>query len=201
MTSITGPAPSNLITNATPENARDLAILINYAGEGMPKAFWRDIAGPGEDPLEVGMNRARREDGDFSYKNARIIMPANKVLALCIAFPLSDPYDTGDMSTYPDYIQPLVELESKAPGSWYINVLATYPEYRRKGYGKALMTETFERGRAQGFKTTSIIVNRQNMAAFHLYEKLGFKESESAEIRPIQGCDIKGEWVLLKMPL
>ena len=34
---------------------------------------------------------------------------------------------------------PLQELENLAPGTWYVNVLAAYPEHRGKGYGRALL--------------------------------------------------------------
>ena len=34
----------------------------------------------------------------------------------------------------PPIVQPLVKLEAKAPGSWYVNVLATFPEFRAIGH-------------------------------------------------------------------
>ena len=34
---------------------------------------------------------------------------------------------------------PLQELENLAPGTWYVNVLAAYPEHRGQGYGTALL--------------------------------------------------------------
>ena len=36
-------------------------------------------------------------------------------------------------------MRPLVLLEAKAPGSWYVNVLATFPEFRRQGIGVQLL--------------------------------------------------------------
>ena len=189
--------PSTAITNATKDNAQDLATLINFAGEGMPMYFWNQLAGPGETGLDVGINRAQREEGDFSYKNARLYKIGTEVTAVCMAFPLDDPYDTGDLNTLPDYIRPLVILESKVPGSWYINVLAAYPAFRRQGYGKALLQDSLKTAAAKGCATSSIIVSAENTGANTLYEKLGYKEAASAPIVPIKGLNLHGKWLLL----
>src|SRR5690606_11874388 len=51
------------IRAATPDDAHELAELINFAGEGMPLYLWERMANVGEDPWEVGRRRARREQG------------------------------------------------------------------------------------------------------------------------------------------
>jgi hypothetical protein len=45
---------------ARAEDARDLARLIDRAGEGIPMYLWSRAAEPGQDPLEVGTARAAR---------------------------------------------------------------------------------------------------------------------------------------------
>lgn len=60
------------IRNATKEDAEALAYLINLAGEGIPEYFWKTMAAEGESPLAVGANRAMRDEGNFSYKNAKV---------------------------------------------------------------------------------------------------------------------------------
>jgi hypothetical protein len=35
----------------------------------------------------------------------------------------------------PAMFVPLQELENLAPGTWYVNVLAAYPEHRSQGHG------------------------------------------------------------------
>ncbi len=189
------------LKDAGPEHAEDLSHLINHAGEGMPMYHWQEIAEPGQSPLEVGMARAKRETGDFSYKNARLYMPDDKVEAVCISFALADPYDTGDVSSFPAYIHPLIELESKAPGTWYINVLATYPDFRSQGRGTALLEDAFAKGRQNGFSQSSIIVSQENTPAKRLYERSGFKETARAPIIPYPGAEMKGEWLLLMKEL
>jgi hypothetical protein len=41
-----------------------------------------------------------------------------------------------------------VELEALVPGHWYVNILATYPEYPGHGVGAALLEHAEGRGRA-----------------------------------------------------
>lgn len=63
-----------IIQRALKENATDLAFLINLAGEGIPRYLWSEMAEDGQDPMEVGRSRASREEGGFSYTNARVIV-------------------------------------------------------------------------------------------------------------------------------
>ena len=60
------------IEDASIDQAADLAHLINLAGEGIPHYLWSDMAEEGEDPMAVGARRAAREEGGFSYRNARV---------------------------------------------------------------------------------------------------------------------------------
>jgi len=60
------------IIDAKKENSRDLAYLINLAGEGIPEYLWKGMVAGSESALDVGAKRAARDEGNFSYKNARI---------------------------------------------------------------------------------------------------------------------------------
>ena len=41
-------------------DATDLAVLVNYAGEGMPVAIWQTMAEPGQSVWDVGRARGPR---------------------------------------------------------------------------------------------------------------------------------------------
>ena len=67
-------------------------------------------------------------------------MPAEiggEIAASLVGYRLDDPYDLGVLDEMPAIVHPLVKLETKAPASWYVNVLATFPEFRRRGIGGA----------------------------------------------------------------
>src|SRR5690606_18738928 len=57
---------------AAKSDASALAVLVDIAGEGMPSFLWSALAAPGQSPLEVGRERAQRETGGFSYRNATV---------------------------------------------------------------------------------------------------------------------------------
>jgi len=93
------------------------------------------MAEAGESAWDVGLRRARREEGSFSYRNATIAEIGGKVAACLIGYPLPDEPTAIDNGTMPAMFVPLQELETLAPRTLYVNVLATYPPYRGRGIG------------------------------------------------------------------
>lgn len=77
---VTVDAPPGLsLRAARREDATHMAALIAIAGEGIPELIWRDLAQPGQPPLEVGSQRAARDSGSFSYRNALIAEVGGRV--------------------------------------------------------------------------------------------------------------------------
>ncbi len=182
---------------ATTADAHAMAELVNMAGEGLPVYLWTRMAEPGEDPWAVGRERARREEGSFSYKNTVVAEEGGRVVAGLIGYPLPDAPEPIDYDSMPAMFVPLQELENLAPATWYVNVLATYPEHRGKGYGARLL-EIADRIAAEAkLKGLSIIVSDANEGARRLYERSGYKEIAS---RPMVKEDWENHgvnWVLL----
>ncbi len=189
------------IQAAQKSHARDLARLIDRAGEGLPTLLWRDMAESGETALETGARRAAREEGNFSYRNAHVAVEGESVLGMVLDYRQPDPYDTSDVGDYPALLQPLVRLEACAPGSWYINALATTEGAEGRGVARALLADSFSRGRAAGCTLCSIIVASENGRACRLYAFLGFHPRASQPVVPYDGGPQRGEWVLLTRPL
>jgi len=185
------------IRNAVKENARDLACLINLAGEGIPKYLWEEMTEAGESPLDVGERRAAREEGSFSYNNIRVGVKNNVLMGMILSYRQDDPYVTDDLSEYPDLIRPLIALEAKAAGSWYVNAVATYEEYRGKGIARQLMADAEVRARLAGCDFMSLIVASENTRAKGLYEHIGFTTVDSLAVAPCPGCLHGGCWILM----
>lgn len=182
---------------ARKSDAAALAILVDIAGEGMPSYLWSRMREPGQSVMEVGRARAARDEGGFSYRNTTVAEIDGEVAACLVDYQFDDPYDTGDLATLPDMVRPLIELEAKAPGSWYINVLATFPEFRGQGIGARLLALAEERGRAQKAKSASIIVASENTGALRLYTRSGYREVARARVVEFPGCAHGGDWVLM----
>jgi ribosomal protein S18 acetylase RimI-like enzyme len=185
------------VRNATKQDAEHLAFLINLAGEDLPKLLWRRMADAGQEPLAFGALRAVREDGAFSYRNARILEIDGSVAGMLLSYLLPDPHDAGDLDDYPAVIRPLVELEAKAPGTWYINAIATYQQFRGRGVASALMSLGEHMARDAHASGLSLIVASENKMAHGLYVKLGYQEIESRSLVAFPGGPAGGEWLLM----
>jgi ribosomal protein S18 acetylase RimI-like enzyme len=186
-----------LLRNARIEDAVALAELTNLAGEGLPLYLWQKLAAAGETAWEVGLRRARREEGSFSYRNATVAEIGGKIAACLIGYPLPEAPQAIDYASMPAMFVPLQELENLGPGSWYVNVLATYPPQRGKGIGSRLLdfAETLAARTAR--RGMSIIVSDDNKGARRLYRRRGYAERAS---RPMvkEGWESRGEnWLLL----
>lgn len=186
---------------ATLADACALAVLIDIAGEGAPNSFWRELAGPGRSALEVGRDRARREEGGFCYRHATLAEVGDEIAAGLIVYPLDDPYDLTGLDEMPPLVQPLVRLEAQAPGSWYVNVLATFPEYRGQGIGTKLLDIAEEKGRGGGANTVSIIVGSWNERAMRLYTRTGYETVASEPAVLPATFPLTGDWVLMTRPI
>jgi ribosomal protein S18 acetylase RimI-like enzyme len=182
---------------ATPADAHAMAELGNMAGDGLPLHLWGRLAEPGVDAWEVGRQRARREEGAFSYRNTIMLEEAGRVAACLIGYREPDAPESIDYEKMPAMFVPMQELENMAPGTWYVNVLATYPEHRGRGLGTRLLALADRLAAVTASPGLSIIVNGANFGARRLYERCGYREIAT---RPIVKEDWENEgddWVLL----
>jgi ribosomal protein S18 acetylase RimI-like enzyme len=182
---------------ARPNDALAMAELGNMAGEGLPLYLWTGMATPNQSPWDVGQERARRETGAFSYRNTIVREEAGKVIACLIGYPLEDKPEPVNYAEVPPIFVPLQQLEDMAPGTWYVNVLATYPEYRGKGYGRELLFLAEATARDAGKPSMSIIVADTNQGARKLYERLGYRESAKRPMVKENWRHPGKDWVLL----
>jgi ribosomal protein S18 acetylase RimI-like enzyme len=185
---------------AVKSDARLLAALVNFAGEGLPLYLWGKLAQPGQTAWDLGVQRASRDEGSFSYRNATIIEHDSQAAGSLIGYEIPDNPEPV-LSGMPTMFVPLQELESLAPATWYVNVLAVLPLYRNQGLGTQLLSLADKTGRGLGKRGMSVIVSDGNKGARRLYERCGY---HFAATRPMikEGWVNQGEnWVLLTKSL
>ena len=171
---------------ARPKDADALVDFVDSAGEGLASHIWARNIQPGETVRDLGRRRALREEGSFSYRNAVVADEGAGAISALIGYPLPDEPETIGPDFAP-MIVPLQELENLACGTWYINVLGTYPEHRGKGYGTRLIAVAEALSREAGRRGLSLIVPDANVGARRLYARSGFREAAS---RPM----VKEDW-------
>ena len=170
------------IRQAVAADAYELAKLIDIAGEGIPAWLWAPKCQGEETPLDVGAERARRDEGGFSYKNALVAERGGAVTGMVLSYPITEAPGC-DPSELPAPIAPFVGLEARSVGTWYINALAVFAGNREAGLGTKLLTAVETQAAAAGYPVISIQVYAQNTGAFRLYERLGYTIAARAEVR------------------
>ncbi|TBW55169.1 GNAT family N-acetyltransferase [Marinobacter halodurans] len=172
------------IISATPDHGLAIAELALMAGEGIPAHFWDLARRPDQSSLEYGAERAASPGQNFSYRNAHLAVGEGRVMGMLLGYRLPDADAAEDLEDLPDFIRPLVELEQCVPGSYYINMLATYPAFRGQGIGTALMERVPEWAHAKGCDLASVEVFEQSPGAMQLYQRLEYRIVESREVVP-----------------
>lgn len=185
-----------VIRNARASDAAHLVDFINMAADDLPLHFWRKTVGPQGDALALGRERAARETGSFSFRNAWIAEVGGEAAACLLGYP-ADPEPAPIASDTPPIFVPLLQLEALAPGSWYLNVLATAPRFRGRGLASALLARADEIAAQAGHRQISLIAADTHLEARRLYAAKGFAEVAR---RPVVKQDWQveaGEWILL----
>lgn len=188
------------VRHATRRDATDLVAFVDMAGEGLPSHFWAELAAPGQGPFEVGRNRALRDEGAFAWRNAWIAEVDGDVAGSLVCYRIEDEVDLSSLARMSRLARDLTLLEAEAPGYWYVNVLAIYPEYRGLGVASALLAHAEALGRAAGAKGMAIIVASENEPAVRLYAKTGYREQTRRPLVAYPGFPRGGDWVLLTKP-
>jgi len=188
------------IREATAADAAHLVRFINMAADDLPLHFWQKAVGPEGDPWALGAERAARESGNFSYRNAWLAEVEGEVAACLLGYPAEE--EPGPIAPEtPAIFVPLLQLEALAPGSWYLNVLATYAPFRGKGLGRALLAHAETVARQGGHGAISLIAADTHHAALRLYAAQGYHEVARRAVVKGDWCVEAQEWILFSKPL
>lgn len=171
-----------LIRQANASDAESLAKLINLAGEGIPNWLWTRACFEGQTPLEIGIERAKRKSGGFSYTNALVAEPYGYPGGMVLSYPITEA-PTENPDDLPAPIAPFVALEKLSVNTWFINALAVFAEGQNRGVGSQLLAAAENLACTNGFDKMSIQVYSQNTGAVRLYTRHGYKQIASDPVR------------------
>lgn len=171
------------------------------AGEGIPAFFWAQEAREDESVLQAGARILNNEVENFSYRNMQVAALDGVIAGMLLAYRLPDTDAVEDLERLPRFIRPLVELEQCVPGSFYINMLATFPQFRGRSVGTQLMNLVDALARKAGCDQSSIEVFEQNEGALRLYLRLGYRVKDRRPVIPHNCHPYDGEILLLTRPV
>lgn len=185
-----------------PEDASDLAILLDAASRRIASWFWSTIAAPGQSWLEVGRDRVLNLPDTTNYHSKwHLAEVGGRTIGAFFGFSVPDPYDRLDLDELPPPLRAMFELEVVAKGCWLLQAVAIFPEQRGKGHGPALIAHACEAARAAGHRRIALEVESPNTGAISLYRKCGFVEWERRAFVPFPGSDDEGDWILMAKDL
>jgi ribosomal protein S18 acetylase RimI-like enzyme len=190
------PSDDAIVRPAAPRDARALAELLNLAGEGIPALLWAAGAEPGRSAIDVGVERAMRTGVNFCFENAVVAEVGSEIAGMLLGYPIDD-NDPGDLSGVPAVVHPLVRLECRAAGSWYVNAVATRPQHRGRGIGRLLMHDAHRLAARSGRDVLSLIVAQRNESAVRLYRLLGYQAVAREPVVPHPALHLDGDWILM----
>jgi len=106
-------------------------------------------------PMFPAFNAKERVEGDFEKGVKYYILEENGRVCGCVA------------------------LEKAGPGLCYLERLAVLPEFRNKGFGKALVNHLFEQAAKMGIRRVEIGIISKHRKLKNWYRKLGFVEKDT----------------------
>lgn len=190
------------IRPAEPEDIPDLAQLLIIGAQGLIDAIYHDLI-PGLPINKIVEKRFHYVGTAASYENCWVAEQEGRVIGKIHAFPADE---LGS-----DLVDPLVPEERYVllepfetlytPGSYYIDVVAVYPEFRGQGVGSRLMSFAASQAKAGGFKELNLVVTEQNIRAVQLYQRIGFKIANRSPIVEHELIHYSGDWVLMTCPV
>jgi ribosomal protein S18 acetylase RimI-like enzyme len=184
---------------ARESDALDLACLIDSASRGLALWLWSSVRKPDQSTIEVARDRIRTLTASPHYYRAFTVVEIDGAVAGALTGRLLPiPYQRGDSADLPDAFEPVLELEALAAGSWYLNVISVYPEFRGRGLGSALLSKAEEIARLADAPLISLIVEEANAGALKFYLRHGFEEWTRRPYIAFPGSKDEGDFILLR---
>src|SRR6202158_4965245 len=177
------------IRSAKPDDALTCARLFIMAGPGISDALYRDLI-PGLTTEQIIADRRIRPEGrSASYTNWWLAQDGNRNIAGGL---LAYPLDQGGRSA-PEVLlteerlkvlAPMIELDAGAAGTFYINDVAVFPEYRHAGIGRKLIDLAFAEAKKAGLPGVSLTTFEEDRRLVDYYRGFGFSVVASRPIVP-----------------
>ncbi len=198
-----GEPPTDLdLRPATKADIPDLSKLLLMATDGIVASLYDGVI-PGLATHEIVERRLAREDTCDSYVNCWVAADRERIAGKLHAYPMDDVETDPPDPLVPEgriaVLEPFEAPYRRAAGSYYINVIAVYPDYRRQGLGGRLLD--LAQAEARGFSQLSLAVFEENASAVRLYERAGFTVAARAPVAPHPLIPFSGDLLVMMRPV
>ena len=195
-----------IIRAAIAADAATLAEIVMMAGHGIMTMLYEGLV-PGRTVAQTIVDRRLLNPRSFCAlhlwyvaegEHRTILGAINCLPQRVLVTAESDPLLTEERVAA---VAELSELEEFAVDTYYINMIAVFPEHRRSGVGRALMAEAERLARQAGIMRLSLCTYDADAGLMAFYGSLGLVPLERRLIKPNPFFDSSGNWVLLARDL
>ena len=187
---------------AQDKDAPALAELAIMAAHGVMNLLYEGLI-PGHSVAEAIIERRLRNPASFCAlrhwcvaedAQGQVLGGLNSLPNVELAKSVSDP------AIGPDRLEPLTKLFELDPflaDTYYVNMIAVFPQHRRSGAGRALMLKAERLARQSGLRAIGLTTFEADAGLIVFYSKLGFTIRERRSIPPHPMFEFSGNWVLM----
>jgi len=187
---------------ATPDDATDLALLLDAASRRLVSWRWSTLAEPGQSWFEVGRARILTlTDNQAHFANWLVAEIDGHPVGALNAHPVPEAVEDSDLGDLDPVFHPLVALEPLTAGTFYIMAAAVFAEHRGRGHGAALLDKAARMARDSGLTRLTLMTESFNTGARRLYHRDGFRDLDRRPFVAFPGSDEAGDWVLMAKDL
>ena len=196
---------TTVIRRATLTDALSCARLLSMASHGMAEAVFRDLI-PGQTTEQIIADRRIKPEGKAaSYRNWWVAEGSHgEVAGGMNAYPLDGSWQSArdDLLTEERLrvLRPMIELDAEAAGSYFINILAVFPEYRHAGIARRLIELACNEARKAGMAAVSLATFEDDARLIDYYLGIGFRVAASRPLEPHECLLSAGNLVMMTMP-
>lgn len=175
-------------------DAAELAILVDVASRSFATWLWYAgvLEGVTDTALENGRNLMSRSDRPGGWKDAVVASVDGETAGAAIGYLLDG--RVAEVVAGHRVLVPILDLQRPLAGHRFIDSIAVYRNFRRRGIARALVEDQIARA---GGGAVSLITESYNEAAQSLYRSLGFSEVARREAVPLYENSRSHEWVLM----
>ncbi len=172
------------------------------AGHGVMELFYEGLV-PGKSVIDcVIARRILDRDSFATFKRWRVATDASgQFLGALNSLPHQVLMDAPNDPLMDDArlrpIAALLELEEIPVDSYYVNIIAVYPQHRRSGAGAALMRDAEHLARVQKFSRMSLCTFEDDPSLMGFYQGQGFETQARRAIEPHPAMALTGHFVLM----
>jgi ribosomal protein S18 acetylase RimI-like enzyme len=198
--------PTAGVRRATPGDALACARLLLMASHGMAEAVFRDLIPGKSTEYIIATRRIEPAGRSSSYTNWWVAEGDHSDIAGGInAYALKEGFRSTREELLTEerirVLRPMIALDAEATGTFFINILAVFPEHRHAGLGRRLIGLAVEEAREAGMAAVSLTTFEDDERLVSYYRAIGFATVASRPIQPHECLQAQGNLVLMTMPI